>query len=40
MSKGGDAEQEPDPQADVEVEGDDTGYGDEAHEGEEVTKSM
>ena len=36
VSKGGDAEQEPDPQADIEVEGDDAGYGDEAQEGKEV----
>ena len=40
VSQRGYGEEEPDPQAAVEVESDDTGDGDEAQEREEVTKSL
>ena len=33
-------ENEPDPKAGIEVESGDAGYGDEAEDGEEVTKSL
>ena len=40
MGQGGHGEQEPHPQAAVEVESYDTGYCDEAEEGEKVAKSL
>ena len=40
MGQGGHGEQEPHPQAAVEVESDDAGYGDEAEEGKKVAKSL
>ena len=40
VSQRGYGVEEPDPQVAVELESDDTGDGDEAQKGEEVTKSM